>query len=694
MKEKTPLDIKPTQTVDEELIQKWTTRFEEARGNQTQLFDAFSRWYDNFNAVQSQKVAPWRSKVVDPKVASKALNIIAKLSLNDVEPNLHPNDKHDFIKAKNNEELLNHDLHNPNFDTPIDQKKYSVLTDATVCGTGIALTPWNIKNRKFYTRVLDKNGKIDLKNEKIKETKITYNEYIPWSIFRVFIEPNATSLYTANYVIFQDFKTKEELENGDVFGNYKGLEDLGGQVSGSNTELYERSRNRFMTANLNTVSNYKDKIELWHCYDKNNDTMITIANGAKIIRRQPPNFYWHGKVPATAFYIRPRAHDFWGDSIFQRTERLSSANDSIINHFLDQLDLSLNGVILRRQGVNVRYDMSPGGEVVWDGTEKPEAWAVPQPDMQGFQVAKNTIAEAIEENTISNYNTGISRSNTDKTQGTGMGIEAIQEEGNDMVRFFEKTYANSWKQVFTFWMSNNQQFLDRDVAIRILGPNGYYPKTISPEDIVTIGSLDIEIDTDFSRPKSKEADRALTLAWVDKQIVLSQAAMQAGAPIKVNYYELSRMLAESMGRKNYERVIEPISFTQDSPSQENELMLQGKETEPQEQEDHATHIQVHQELLDDKGVDKEIQEGIVLPHIMVHEKFMELAKQQVEADLSSMGDPSQLSNPNNGVTNDPNLQVPSPQQLPQGQGNPQPQPTAGGQSPMGVPPQIPSIPGV
>jgi hypothetical protein len=689
MKAKTPMDIKPTVlSVDEELLQKWSTRFEEARNNQTQLFEAFSRWYDNFNAVQSQKVAPWRSKVVDPKVASKALSIIAKLSLNDIEPNLHPNDKHDFIKAKNNEELLNHDLHNPNFDTPIDQKKYSALTDAVVTGTGIALTPWNIKNRKFYTRVV-KDGKVDLANEKIKETKVAYNEFIPWSIFRVFIEPNATSLYKANYVIFQDFKTLEELKEGDVFGNYKGLEDLDGQLSGSNTELYERSRNRFMSANLNTVSTYKDKIELWHCYDRNTDTMITIANGAKIIRRQPPNFYWHGKVPATAFYIRPRAHDFWGDSIFQRTERLSSANDSIINHFLDQLDLSLNGVILRRQGVNVRYDMSPGGEVVWDGIEKPEAWAVPQPDMAGFQTARNTMSEAIEENTLSNYETGIPRSNTDKTKGTATGINQITDAASDMIRFFNKTYANSWKQVFTFWMSNNQQFLDRDVAVRILGPNGYYPKTISPEDIVTIGSLDIDIDTDFEQPKTKEAQMQRTMAWIDRQLMIEKQSREAGMPVKVNFYELSRINAEEFGQKNYERVIEPISYTQDSPTEENNLMLQGKETEPQEAEDHATHIQIHQELLDDKGVDKEIQEEIVLPHIMVHEKFMELAKKQVEADLSSMGDPNQLTNPNNGVTNDPGqmaLPNQTPQQPPQ---TPQPQPTTGQQAGMAQPPQLP-----
>jgi len=675
-------DLGKAKNSDDELISKWKTRFSQAQANQSQLFEAFSRWYDNFNAVQSQKVAPWRSKVVDPKVASKALNIIAKLSLNDVEPNLHPNDKHDFIKAKNNEQLLLHDLHNPNFDVPIDHKKYSVLTDAVVTGTGFALTPWNIKNRKFYTRVIDKNGKVNLSKEKIRETKVTYNEFIDWSVFRTFIEPNAKSLYSANWTVFQDFKSIEELEEGDAFGNYTGLEELEGKSASSNTELFERSRNRFMTANLGASTTYDNKIELWHCFDKVTNEMITIANGQKIIRRQK-NIYWHGKIPAVAFYIRPRAHDVWGDSIFQRTERLSSANDSVINHFLDQLDLSLNGVIMRKQGVNVRYDMSPGGEVVWDGTEKPEAFAIPQPDMQGFQVAKNALSESIEENTISNYTSGIPRSNTDKTKGTMGGIEAIQEEASDMVRFFEKTYASSWKQVFVFWMSNNQQFLDREVAIRILGPNGYYPKTIRPEDIVTVGSLDVEVDTDFSRPKSKEAQMQRTLAWVDRQLLIEKAAREAQNPIKLNFYELSRICAEEMGQKNYERIVEPISYTQDSPTEENDLMLQGKEMEPQENEDHATHIQVHQELLDDEGVDKELQENVVMPHIMVHEHFMDMAKKQIEADLNSM--PDRLSNINQG---DLNVQNQATEQLPQ-----IPAPQSQGQEGMAGAQTVPAIPG-
>ena len=112
-------------------------------------------------------------------------------------------------------------------------------------------------------------------------------------------------------------------------------------------------------------------------------------------------------------------------------------------------------------------------------------------------------------------------------------------------------------------------------------------------------------------------------------------------------------------------------------------MLQGKEMEPQENEDHATHIQVHQELLDDEGVDKELQENVVMPHIMVHEHFMDMAKKQIEADLNSM--PDRLSNINQG---DLNVQNQATEQLPQ-----IPAPQSQGQEGMAGAQTVPAIPG-
>lgn len=611
-------------------IDVWKTRYASASSNQQKLFKSFQRWYDDFYAVYRGEIAPWRSKVVDPKIASKTVAVISKLALTNPEPNIIPNDIHDFIKAKNNEQLLKYQLNNPHFDQPIFFKKYSVLCDAAVTGTGLALLPWKHITKKYMSRRIV-NGKVVLDEDVVKETKIGYNDFIPVSIFRVFIEPGATSLHEARWVIIEDWKTPEEIKKmHNKYEVYENLDQLDKVKSdGENSSLYEQSRNRLINR-LEQTQNGDDttkKVRLWHCYDRLENSFITIA-GEQLVIRSQENIYWHGKFPGVAFYIRPRAHDFWGDGLFERTERLGAANNTIINHFLDQLDVSLNGMVLRKSDVFVDADLSPGGEIVWEGSEKPEAWAVPQPDAGGFQVARQVISEAIEENTISNYELGVPRSSTDKTAGTKGGIAQIQEAAGDMMRFFEMCYSTSCKDWYQMWMSNNQELLDHDIAVRILGPNGYMPKVIKPEDICTQGTLDVVIDVDAMRPRSKEEDRELKLAWIDRQLNIYNVAMNTGVELKLNFYEISRTLGEAMGIKEIDRVLEPLPTANDSPTTENQLLLQGRPVEPRMEEDHDTHIFIHNQLMSDAGIDDELKFDFIVPHIQMHQEMLQQIKDE------------------------------------------------------------------
>ncbi len=453
--------------------------------------------------------------------------------------------------------------------------------------------------------------------------KVGFNVCIRWSIVRVFLEPGATSFHTARWIILQDWKTNEEIKDmandQNIFKNLSKLDEDSSGADEAQGDLYEEARNRLLNETANRSGNQK---ELWHCFDRIEGKMYTIANRTLVIREQE-NIYWHGKAPVVPFYVRPRAHSPWGDGLFERTERLGSANNAIINHFLDQLDLSVNGMVMRREDVIVDADVSPGGEIVWQGSEKPEQWEIPQPDSGGFAVARRVISEAIEENTISNYELGVPRSNTDQTQGTKGGILAIQEAAGDMLRFFELSFANSCQMWYQMWVSNNQQLLDREVGLRILGPNGWIPKTIRPEDIISQGTLDVVVDADDMRPRSKQDDRQIKLAWVDRQLGLAKVAMEMGQPLTLNFYEMSRVTADVMGITDFDRIVEPTPQSNDSPTSENQLMLQGKELEANLEEDHLTHISSHSELLTDPGVDMELKDDVVEPHIRMHEMFLE-----------------------------------------------------------------------
>lgn len=637
----TPSTNRGKQKQQQKLIEKWKGRFSLAQANQQPLFNAASRWFDWFYASKDQSnVAPWRSKVSDPKIASKALGVIMKLAQYDPHPDFKPNDAHDFIKARNNENLIEWQLRNPLFTEPMSFKNYSVLVDAAVAGTGYAMIPWCHREVEYKLRNKGKDGKVVLDEDRVRKVKIGYNEFNPISFFRVFIEPGAQSFYSARYIMVVDYKTTEELEDLNTeYGEkrYINLDKLkgGANEDSANIASFERSRNRLLAPNDRANDKTSKDNEILYCFDLTTGTKLTLANRDVIIQEEEQNDYWHKKPPIAPIYIRPRAHSPFGDGLFERVEKLGAANDAIINHYLDGLDLALNGMILRKEGAEVDMNIEPGGEVVYSG-EKPDRWSFTPPDPSGFQIGRSVLNEAIEENTISNYELGISRSNADKTQGTKGGILAIQEAAGDVISFFEKYYAESFRMVFQQWLSNNQQYLDHKLAIRILGPDGWYPKDISPEDIVTEGTLDVDVDVDKMRPKNKDTDRALKLAWVDKQIQLAQTAAKLGQPLNINWYELSRVLAETAGQVDFDRIMEPVSESNDSPTTENRLMLQGKELTPEPNEDHQTHIQIHKELLEDTGVDHELIEDVIKPHIALHQTMLEQQKQQQEQQRQAL----------------------------------------------------------
>lgn len=672
-KKTTPTDPK------EDKKQLWTGRFTDAEGNQSELFTAFQRWYDSFYAVFKEKVAPWRSKVLDPKIASKAVNVIAKIALYEPSPNLHPRSKYDFVKAKNNQELIEYQLDNPDFDLTMFHKRYSVTSDMVITGMGLALLPWKKIDKKIMKRVMTK-GEIDFSKDKEIIEKIGFNDFIPWSVFRAYCEPGASSWQSARWTILVDFKDDNETKD---FLKDKGftldLEKLKG--NGAGPSQYEQSRNRFLNQ-----TDRKGKREIWICYDANKKEFDYFVD--RNFAGTEKNIYWHGKNPIIPFYLRPRAFNPWGDGIFERSERLGEANNSLINHFLDQLDLSMNGLIMHDDSTIVEADMTPGGEITYSGT-KPEQWAVQQPDAAGFQLAREVINEAIEENTLSNYEVGTTRSGMDKTMGTAQGINAIQDAAGDMVRLFKKSFGESCKMWFSQWLSNNMQFLDRKVAVRVLGANGYYPKELTPEDIATQGTLDIDIDVDTLESRNKDTERSFKLAYVDKQLAIYQNSLKSAKPVALNFFEMSKMVGEAMRIKEIDRIVEPVAMENDSPTTENELMLTGKELEPQQGEDHTTHLFIHQELMDDKGVDQSLKTDIITPHIKIHEMYLEQIKKQAEdaARIAKQGmtSPNPVAQQLNGGANalQPNPEGQVPPQAP-GQGVLPPEMAGAGQAGQGV----------
>lgn len=623
-----------TDTYIEEQTSRWTSRFSAAESAQQELFNQARSWYDAFYGVFNQKVAPWRSKVVDPKIAQATLNVIYKVVNTDPQPFVDPNHQNDFQSARNAQALLEWDVNNPLCEEDMFKRRFSVICDAAVTGTGFALLPWELEEYELKRRNKTEDGKVSLSEDKIKKTKIGYTEFEPISFFRMFIEPGATSLHEAEYVIYLDFKSLKDLkesaseDKGYIMSQLTKLEDVKPSGSNSNLTQYEQSRNKLVNVTTSNQSGGGNagKFQIKVCYDSEEKRFYYFAED--ILYRVEDNPYWHGKFPGNAYYLRPRAHSVFGDGFFERVMRVGAANDAVMNQFMDQLSLSINGLIMHDESTTIDANVMPGGDIIYSGV-KPEMISIPQPDISGVQLAQQNFQRIIEENTLSGYETGNPNTATDKTSGTKGGIVAIQQAGNDKLRFMAKMMGSCYRVEFNMRLSNIMQFFDRKRAVRILGEAGeLFPVDISPEDIHSIGSYDVRVEFDLEKVVNSDVEAQKKLNAVDRIIAIAAAAQQSGQPVQINWGELARMAAEAFDFQGIDRVIEPAPAMNDSPENENKLFLMGKLFEPSETDDHEYHIQIHEELLSDPGIHKKVRANLGAHYLRHKQLLAEQVKQQ------------------------------------------------------------------
>lgn len=487
---------KPTKEEKDKKAQVWSERYSIAVKNQESMFARYAKWFDLMHAnVNDENIALWRSKVFIPVLAGKAWNLIAKfvglkpgfeVTLRDPDPMPEipeeieddPQLKEEYYKAENEriqalrdraekmQRKLEFDYDNPKFNEPIRDKVLASLIDAVVTGTGIAKVPWSVKTNKRYERIIGDDGTVDLTKEKLIESKTGCNDLIPVNIFNVFVAPSAPNLYDAPWIIIKEFKTVKQLEDLGIYNNLDQLKDS--RTTADQFAQYKKSRNR-LTNDEDPILADKtlDQLAIYECYE--GDMIYTYADaGTKNGSNMPwvelrchKNPYWHGKYPLVKFVVKQRPHDFWGEGLFELTERLQSAINDTFNHYMDNWNLSVDGVWFIDETSNVNdFVIQPGGEITYRGN-KPEAAHMPEPNPNSVQIVNQFLEKAIEDATVSSYATGAMNSATDKTQGTATGILRLQQAAGDMISFMKSNFMQSMKQIGEMWLSNNQQFVDQ-----------------------------------------------------------------------------------------------------------------------------------------------------------------------------------------------------------------------------------------
>jgi hypothetical protein len=177
-----------------------------------------------------------------------------------------------------------------------------------------------------------------------------------------------------------------------------------------------------------------------------------------------------------------------------------------------------------------------------------------------LQVPLTLFDQAIEGVTISQYATGLPNDQADTTKGTATGIMRLQQAAGDVVTFFKENFMQSMLQIGRMWLSNNQQFMLRDVTVTTNKPDGPTSMKISRKDMQ--GDINLTIDEASMEPLSQQ-DRITQAQAFIQQITLTQdqSIKQNQAlgtqPLAVDYTMISEYLADQYNLKGFSKLLIP-----------------------------------------------------------------------------------------------------------------------------------------
>lgn len=519
---------------------KWEKRFTRCESNQQPLFKKTSKHYDIMYAVQNtDNVAPWRAKIYVPILASKAWDLIARLS--GVLPYFRTKIKDqmefdtelgrivipDEVRQRQNriDAKLQQDYQSPKGE-PMKLRVSDTMLDAVVAGTGFAKAFWCYGEKKNYNRIYSEDGFVaDMSKEKVRTIKEGHNDFEPVNFFNVFIGDNATNYHKAKYVIARYFKAIDDLKADPNLSN---IDKLAKSADRSTFDQYNQARNRVVNENRSDENDETvPTATIFEVYERTANGIMCgtygIGKGKNgwVELEKPYKKYWHDQFPIQPFYIRRKTYSPWGESLFENNASLQYATNDLFNHYLDNWNLSIDSMLMYEDGaLTSDFIIEPGGEITYTG-EKPDAFKFPEPNPAQLSMIKNVIDGAVEQATVPQYLSGVPNSAMDKTAGTAKGITSISEAANEKIGYMRDNFKQSMVTVGKIWLSNLQQFQDRAEEVIQMNKGEEEADIIMPADYD--GDIDLTIDDDSLVPMSKDEKRS-ALAELTSQAMLTQKA--------------------------------------------------------------------------------------------------------------------------------------------------------------------------
>lgn len=562
---------------DDALIQLINQRYRLAYTYQQPFWLDFDRYYKMYESYVNENKEIYQTKIFIPMVFSVIERFLPRIIASKPTVNFMARRGDTVDRAQKMQSLFEWqwDQVSRRKDGGMYLEMLRFVKDALVTGTAFAKIPWILEGRdtKAY------NDKNEVVNKYVKYFDGPDFELIdPYDFF---FDPEAYDVQRSSWVIHRTRKTLDEMreinksKGVEIYKNLHLLQDMTPDtLSASENDFKYRRKVALGGGQILVQDDTTDKYELMECWgmfptmdtdgkptkDQKLEARVVVLANRKVIVRDIPYPYWHGKKPFVKYTPFPRSYDFYGIPIIKHLERVQFYMNEFVAQKFDNQVIELNQMLVVDPQANLddwQLVWRPGGVI----RAHPEfVKPLPIGDVTGpidnslqylSQVAQLTTG-------LSDYYTGgVNAEQTANKTATGTNDieEQIASRVQEAVQVLEEQVI---KEIGYQWHGLDGQFIKLPLIVRIIGGDGKpdFP-IVEPEDIRF--DYDIIPEAGSTQPVNQALQRQQFVSAL--QLIGSNPVMAQNT----DWQQVEKRLWERFGEKDGNKLM--ISTPGSSPQQ-------------------------------------------------------------------------------------------------------------------------------
>lgn len=478
-------------------LKKLVLCIEEAEKNHEELAREWKRAYDVYLGKPEQpkrkrRNDDWRSRLYVKHAFQQVETLLPEFLVDDPNFEVQAREQSDEPRAKTVQKLLNYQLDRDRY----AEKRMMAVKKAIIFGACPIKVTWSHDVRRMRVRnpmTAQERAAALLAGEEVKpyvDEEVTLCDdptMIVVDPFDFMWDPAATSIDDASYVLHRSWLTPSQLRAKQGAGLYQGLDEiLDGEDDKSTGSVGSFAAWAKRLTGERDEEAQKRRADRHEVIEKWTPTRLTVIVDRKVVARDIPNPYWHGKIPFVMAVTQPDVDKMVGLSEVWSIEPLQEAIWTTQNAQYDALRMVLDPPIFmdERDPRLKEFEFKPGARGF---TSNPGA-AVNVIDIgQANAYASGAEVQRMraEMELVSGINASMSGTSN---EGTATEAAMNLRQGKGRIALKVANVDAAFARAAEMMIQLDQQFIDADRVIRIVGDGAEWA-SVSPQDIA--GAYDV-----------------------------------------------------------------------------------------------------------------------------------------------------------------------------------------------------------